>query len=226
MWKEKNHNVEIKIHSIHPDKIETTFWNEGRRCPVYVLDSKLAQKFTAYYTAMADLGNSYEMIKKISEIKNSDDKIILNALWRSGVLYYTRCFSDSTKGRRINLQDFAKFEESEKKLENIHKSIMSLRNNYIAHAGDAPTHNQFYCALVLDPNQKQIVNSIPFVFNRQDHNNEELLNDFLKLIQLMHEKVQHKLQQMFIPLKKEIDQKPVEYYYLNANKNFNEPYNL
>ena len=106
----------------------------------YVLSNHISKQWIGYVSIKLDLEYVKKLVEKIilPSVKDMDEEII-KSLWITSVIIYGKCFT-SSKGRKIIL-DEKNFFKTNFKLKSLHKDLMTLRHNYIAHAGNSIFEN-------------------------------------------------------------------------------------
>ncbi|MEW8626581.1 MAG: hypothetical protein AB2551_12570 [Candidatus Thiodiazotropha sp.] len=102
----------------------------GVEHPFIIADSALAKRLSGLTQIMDDLKHAYELMAMIKDIENSE---IAYSLWMSAIVTYGKCFA-TAKGRRSKIEEDHVRRVDEDAIE-FHKTILSMRNEYFAHAG-------------------------------------------------------------------------------------------
>jgi hypothetical protein len=118
---------------------------EGNKCPYLIADSSLAKRLSALTQIMDDLKHAKELAELIA---SSEEGEIQYALWLSAVVTYGKCFV-SAKRRRVKLEEYHVSEACREAL-GFHKDLLSLRNEFFAHAGEND-YEASNIAVVLSP---------------------------------------------------------------------------
>lgn len=117
----------------------------GIEHPYFVADSGLAKRLSGLTQIMDDLSHAKQLMGMIKDVDNSE---IAYSLWMSAIVTYGKCFA-SAKGRKSKIE-----EEHVKKVDetaiDFHRSILSLRNEYFAHAG-VNEHEKSSTVVILEP---------------------------------------------------------------------------
>ncbi|EPF1753065.1 hypothetical protein ACSQUR_004618, partial [Vibrio alginolyticus] len=103
----------------------------GIEHPYFVADSALAKRLSGLTQIMHDLNHAHELMAMIKDIDNSE---IAYSLWMSAIVTYGKCFAKA-KGRKSKIEE-VHVEKVGDGAVNFHRSIIDLRNEYFAHAGD------------------------------------------------------------------------------------------
>ncbi len=147
----------------------TTF--EGKICPYVVANGKFTRLVTAYHSIQSDLLETQSMI---NYLKGNPviPGVVKASMFKAFIIQYAKCFTKPW-GRVAKLEADSVFDSQQDLLE-IHKEVMEMRHNYIAHAG---TGKYDYGAMVLylnpDPGKPSIERII--------HNDLRFIDHSLKL---------------------------------------------
>ncbi|MCG9972768.1 hypothetical protein [Christiangramia crocea] len=88
----------------------------------------------------------------LDKLEKSEDEIITNALFTTIIISYGRCFTDSSSSKTPKLED--KIFKNNPDLENLHKDLMEMRHNFIAHRGFSD-HSVGKAFLQISPSKMQ-----------------------------------------------------------------------
>lgn len=133
----------------------TTAWpgvvdEKGNELPSFMLSPEgIVNQYSGYKQIFSDL----ECVERLIHLlKENLDPELHYAVWMSAVVTYGKCFAQA-KGRRIKLEKKHVSEFNEKAL-SFHEEIISMRNDYFAHAGNNEKEASAVWA-VLDPCDKE-----------------------------------------------------------------------
>ncbi len=104
----------------------------------YILDSHISKKWIGYMSIKLDLQFVKQILDVLSATSDEYDEtreLINKSNWISSVVIYGKCFTDASKGRRVKLEGEVILKEN-KNLLKLHTELMSMRHNYVAHAGN------------------------------------------------------------------------------------------
>ncbi len=105
---------------------------EGNACAYVITDTRIAKQTAAYYSMQGDLFELQEMLQYLG--KNPKAPMVVRAsMYKAFITQYARCFAESD-GRKLQLDPGAVFKDK-KDLLPVHKEVIDMRNNYMAHAG-------------------------------------------------------------------------------------------
>jgi hypothetical protein len=104
---------------------------DGIEHPYFVADSALAKRLSGLTQIMHDLKHAHELMAMIKGVENAE---IAYSLWMSAVVTYGKCFS-AAKGRKSKIEEVHVRNVDEDAVD-FHNSILSMRNEYFAHAGE------------------------------------------------------------------------------------------
>ncbi len=144
---------------------------EGKICPYVVTNGKFTRLVTAYHSIQNDLLETQSMINYLKD-NPVIPGVVKASMFKAFIIQYAKCFTQP-KGRVAKLEADSVF-DSKPDLMEIHKEVMEMRHNYIAHAG---TGKYDYGAMVLylnpDPGKPSIERII--------HNDLRFMDHSLKL---------------------------------------------
>ncbi|MFW3899437.1 hypothetical protein [Pseudomonas bharatica] len=104
---------------------------DGVEYPYFIADSALAKRLSGLTQVMDDLNHAHELMAMIKDIESAE---IAYSLWMSAIVTYGKCFA-TARGRRIKIEEKHVRAVGEEAVE-FHRSILSMRNEYFAHAGE------------------------------------------------------------------------------------------
>lgn len=85
------------------------------------------------------------------------DHVITTSLYHSLIILYGKCYTDASTSKSPKLEIKDCFTESENALLNIHKEIMHLRHNFVAHRGSTEHEISFpYLKLNIEDYSRQV----------------------------------------------------------------------
>lgn len=106
--------------------------NDGKVSSYVITDTKIAKQTAAYYSMQGDLFELQEILKYLSENPKAP-MVVRASMYKAFITQYARCFAESD-GRKLQLDPTAVFKDKKDFLP-VHKEVIDMRNNYIAHAG-------------------------------------------------------------------------------------------
>lgn len=179
--------------------ILTTY--EGKICPYAVADGKFTRLVTAYHSIHNDL---LETQSTINYLKDNPviPGVVKASMFKAFIIQYAKCFTQP-KGRVAKLEADSVF-DSQPDLMEIHKEVMEMRHNYIAHAGIGKYD---YGAMVLylnpDPEKPSIERIIHADLKFMDHSLK--LPGYEKICLRALEYVNYKLEKLGPSYDKEVE---------------------
>jgi hypothetical protein len=186
----------------------------GRICPYYIHDTKLAHQYAAYNVIKKDLSCVKDAFMELDNNRGQSPIIRLSLLF-SGVILYGKCFTEA-KGRKTSL-DYKKMLNSIGEQFSItHDMLMDVRNQHVAHAGEG-NYEQYPVSLNLNPDMdnKQILG---FMINGiQQVHHEPYLKDYLALVDSVMEYVSDLIERVDARLLEELTNMDIEAIY-NSSK--------
>lgn len=174
--------------------------HEGKICPYTIATGKFTRVVTAYHSIQNDLLETQSMINYLKD-NPVIPGVVKASMFKAFIIQYAKCFTKS-KGRVAKLEADSVFDSQPDLLE-IHKEVMEMRHNYIAHAG---TGKYDYGAMVLylypDPGKPSIARIIYSDLRFMDHSLK--LPGYIKLCQRALEYINLKLEKLGPSYDKEI----------------------
>ncbi len=149
-------------------------------------------EFKRYYSAYVDLNfcldildqvklllPNFPVAKNLEEKERLSERIAMQSLSFAYIMSYGRCFLNSNGRKNINVERVI---ENNKTLLSLHKEIISIRNQYVAHE-DHSNYEDYPLTLLInkDTNHLRIIFSAAKSFH---FFNEKNIHDHLKLINL------------------------------------------
>lgn len=195
---------------------------EMEACPYVVVNGKFTRQVTAYYSLQGDLLEAQAMIFYLKE--NPVIPMVVKAsMFKAFIAQYAKCFT-SAKGRKVKLEPGAVFSKQEDLLE-IHKEVMDIRHNYIAHAGEGKYE---YGAMVVhlnpDFSNPLLVGSIYAELKFMDHSRK--LSGYDDLCKIALEYVKSKLEKLFPSYDKALDSMDLQELYSKSKTPKRKDWNL
>lgn len=139
----------------------TKYFYKNKRAPRILIKSKVAQQLAGYSLIEKDLRNILIWLAEIDVLFPDDERYekssispdrkrfdLVKGLFVSSLVFYAKCFT-RCEGRRIKLESKSIDDEYQE----LHDSVMSLRNNFAAHSG-ADKFEEVKVALVLPPKKR------------------------------------------------------------------------
>lgn len=175
--------------------------HEGKICPYVVANGKFARLVTAYYSIQNDLLETQSMINYLKD-NPVIPGVVKASMFKAFIIQYAKCFTKPW-GRVAKLEADSVF-DSQQDLMEIHKEVMEMRNNYIAHAG---TGKHDFNAMVLylnpDPEKPSIERIIHTDLKFMDHSLK--LHGYEKVCLRALEYINFKLEKLGPSYDKEIE---------------------
>lgn len=124
---------------------------EQTDCPIVKVDFEEAKTLADLGALTQDLGAVMQTCTRLMDLlrEDSNDHILLEALWTSALVRYARCFSS---GKRYGLDDSV-FNGLNGDPIGTHRLYMNIRNMHIAHSVNPL--EQMEVGLVLEPIERQ-----------------------------------------------------------------------
>ncbi len=113
--------------------IRLIFTPENKPCQYVVLEDKYAKQKAAYHLIHGDLSEVQGMIHYLQKNPNIP-RIVQYSMYKAIIIQYAKCYTNADK-RKVKLDSKAVF-KSNKDLLEVHKEVMDMRHNYMAHAGE------------------------------------------------------------------------------------------
>lgn len=152
----------------------------GDKYLVFTIPEIMSKKFIAYCAMSEDIKL---IIEYINLLRSKPSNVVESALSYSLISLYGKCFTDASKNSYPKLEANNMFSESNDLLE-IHKYLMDLRHQFIAHRGE--TESEVGIAFMLIPKEKDKTQSqVQFFqvkqksFSIDDLNKFEFLMNFI-----------------------------------------------
>lgn len=186
---------------------------DGKLCPYYFHDSKISHQYTAYNAIKKDLDIAREAFKELYINRGQSLTIRLSLLF-AGIMLYGKCYSEA-KGRRVKLNYKTISIEPDDKFSVIHKHLINLRNQYVAHAGEGD-YEQYPLSLNLNPDigNKKILGYM--INGIQQVHHEPFLKDYIMLIDKVIEYVSRSIHKVELKLNTELSKLDIEEIYSSA----------
>lgn len=162
----------------------------GELLPFSNLKGPLIDKYSGYNLIRKDLQLLKQCLEEWKAFNKSSSLIIKQSVTSFFIITYGKLFAQAD-GRKIKLEsnNFSKiFTENELK---IHKELMTLRNNYIAHGGETIFERSPVLVSKMSHNNETILNiySSPTYMNNLKINNEEYFALILKISSFVEQKL-------------------------------------
>lgn len=174
---------------------------EGKICPYVIANGKFTRVVTAYYSIQSDL---LEIQSMINYLKGNPviPGVVKASMFKAFIIQYAKCFTKPL-GRVAKLEADSVFDAQQDLLE-IHKEVMEMRNNYIAHAGTGKyDHGAMVLYLNPDPGTPSIERIIHADLKFMDHSLK--LPGYEKVCQRALEYVNLKIEKLAPSYNKEVD---------------------
>lgn len=171
----------------------------GKVCPHYIHDSHLSRQWIAYNVMLKDLNNVRGAFFEL-KIKKYNPLVRLS-LVHAAITLYGRCFTKA-EGRGVKLDGNVVFKTASKQNKKIHDRLISLRNKYVAHAGDNQIEEECY-TLNLNPDlaDKKILSDTIHGLQRIDQ--DAYLDFYIETVEQVKLYLDIKLKEIGKNLKKE-----------------------
>ncbi len=159
----------------------------GHICSYYIFNDNFPKRIAAYYSIKQDIKECTQSILYLKEMLKNEEipNHVKSSLLAASAVKYARCFSDAEEGRKTSLEKDVVFRGANPRLLEIHKEIISMRNDYFAHAGKSEYETGVMVGYLLSELVgKQIINVV-FASRRYEWD-ESFLDDFLSLLEFMH----------------------------------------
>lgn len=182
---------------------------EGKICPYVVANGKFTRVVTAYHSIQSDLLEVQSMINYLKD-NPSIPGVVKASMFKAFVIQYAKCFTKPL-GRVAKLEADSVFDSQQDLLE-IHKEVMEMRNNYIAHAGSGKyDHGAMVLYLNPDPGTPFIERIIHADLKFMDHSMK--LPGYEKVCQRALEYVHFKIEKLAPSYNKEVDSLDIKELY-------------
>jgi hypothetical protein len=184
---------------------------DGNKCPYLIADTPLAKRLSALTQIMDDLKHAKELAELIA---SSEVGEIQYALWLSAVVTYGKCFA-SANGRRVKLEEHHVSEACSEAL-GFHKDLLSLRNEFFAHAGEND-YEASNIAVVLSPKKDcPRTMDVNHVNIKKRSVTEEFINPFCMLCDRLYSVVEKLGKKVYAKVFEEYQSMDVEILYAQA----------
>lgn len=102
----------------------------------YLIPEEIGRKARSFMSIKWDLEDARTAFEELSVmiLMNDGHEVIRTALWKSAIITYGRCFSNSEDGGQSKLEIKECFKDAKYYIP-IHSSLINIRNGYIAHRG-------------------------------------------------------------------------------------------
>ncbi|HAU0794597.1 TPA: hypothetical protein JBH26_00590 [Legionella pneumophila] len=118
--------------------------------PEIIFDTKISRQLAGYSLIEKDIRDTRELLKEhkilFARCDNPGESLLLKGLMKAIVVTYGKCFAQAD-GRKIMLN--TKHLKSPQRME-LHNSVISMRNQYVAHGGESP-HEKIEITLLCTP---------------------------------------------------------------------------
>jgi hypothetical protein len=185
---------------------------EGKLCPYYFHDTKLAHQYAAYNVILKDLGNAQGAFRELDN-NNGQAPIVRLSLLFAGIILYGKCYSVA-RGRKVSLNYKDVLKDIEQ-FTNTHEQLIDVRNQYVAHAGEGD-YEQHPLTVNLNPdfNNKAILG---YTINGiQQVHHEPYLKGYIDLIDKVKEYVSDKIDRIAMKLDDELSELDIEALYRSS----------
>jgi hypothetical protein len=183
---------------------------EGKLCPYYFHDTKIAHLYAAYNVILKDLGNAQGAFQELDNNKGQAPIVRLSLLF-AGIILYGKCYSEA-KGRKITLNHKDVLKDMGEQFANTHEQLIDVRNQYVAHAGEGD-YEQHPLSINLKPdiNNKAILGYM--INGIQQVHHEPYLKGYIDLIDKVKEYVSIKIDRIAKKLDDELSELDIEALY-------------
>ena len=148
---------EVEVSNIKGKKLLTAVLFENQKpLPVLEIEPKVKVKYLGYLQIFHDLNYLKSCLIYLYEnIDKRDINFLKKVVWQALIINYAKCFIKAN-GRKVKLESNTVFKNSNDGLLNIHKELMELRHQYVAHSG-VSNYERLEVYLALDPTSENII---------------------------------------------------------------------
>lgn len=172
-----------------------------------IVPEELAKKLKIYMSMNTDIKFTIDATKELITRKQKDnvESVVKIALWKSAIVTYAKCFTDASKSNMSKLEANECFKK-EPELFEIHREIMSVRHDFIAHRSDN-IYEKTIAYFQLP--KKTILPYTQFCIKSSRVNNHDLANleQHLELYNYVQNHIAKKLKKLFNDTAKTIKKK-------------------
>ena len=128
--------MNIKKHLLNQE-ILRSINEEHPHTDNYLIPKEIGRKVRSLMSIKWDLEDSRAALEELSVmiLMHTGDEVVRTALWKSAIITYGRCFTDSEDGGQSKLEIKDCF-KNVKYFIPMHTSLINVRNGYIAHRGN------------------------------------------------------------------------------------------
>jgi len=158
----------------------------------YLVPDEIAKKAKSLMSIKSDLGDAHAALTDLSvmHLMRNGEEIIMTALWKSAIITYGKCFSNSDDGQsKLEVRD--SFREHEYFIP-IHNSLINFRNGYIAHRGDNEFEDTVMFMKIDRNNPEEITYALKSL--RAGTSSFPNLVDYLNVIEHLQQYVESRIQ--------------------------------
>lgn len=185
---------------------------EGKVSSYLIIDTKLAKQTAAYYSMQGDLFELQEILKYLGENPKAP-MVVKASMFKAFITQYARCFAASD-GRKLQLDPGAVFKERMDLL-SIHREVINMRNNYMAHAGvGIYEYGAMVAHLNSDPTNPYRIGSVYAELKFMDH--AKKVDGYAELCKCVLEFLRDKLEKLRDKFDKEFDETDLKKLYGNC----------
>jgi hypothetical protein len=185
-------------------KVGSTFHIEGFSDSVKVISicGKDAEKLSDFWLHRFDIRSAKECLEAINHT-SENPRILREALWRSAVVFYFKCFGFNQSRKRLLYKEVYK---DNRQAQTIFIGLKSLRDKYLVH--DENAYSQSFPGAILNKGNKSYkidrVSCIAFLIETL---NQENWNNLLMLTRLALKYIEEQLDKTCEILTKELETK-------------------
>ena len=202
------------------DSLLLPLGKDGKPCPYVILDDPKAKRLAGLGLIKADLEFCFAGIELMLEMdqkeKTNREHFIIRGILFSTIITYAKAFT-SAEGRKVHL-DANKIFKGEPLHAKMHKTLMDLRHNYIAHSGMGD-YEFSKVLLILNPDEsdKRPLN-IGGVNVGVSGQSKETLAGYRTVITHVLSEVKQMQKKLTTTMKEDILKEPIENWYERAEK--------
>jgi len=181
-----------KKQKLHADILQTII-EENPNTDNYLVPDVLGKKVKSFMSIKSDVDFVHEALKELSTLllMKKDEDLIASALWKSAMITYGKCFTNSQDGGHSKLEIKDCFKD-EAYFIPIHESIMDVRNGFVAHRGT----NEFEETVAyfkVDRNHPEYTEYAMKLMRARNNNFNDLVH-YLNLVEHLQHYVENKIQ--------------------------------
>jgi len=186
------------------------------------LKSGNSKKYLAYNSIKKDLDFVNQAVNKLIKLTsntrenndftayelnelNDSNRIIIQSLYFSSIIIFGKAFTDATTGRKVKLEKKEIYKLLTTKQREVFDEVISLRHNYIAHAGDS-SDEQGYAKLIFEMDSPSSFTTRLGYSNFSTFGNSlDFYNHFLDVVKIVVDHVKLKIKKWEEKINKEYE---------------------